>query len=108
MDNDLISRSELKQALHNEIGEHALSIAIDRVIDNVPTVETKQGEQIGLDTAKRVITKFKGYLDEDMIERIQIALEKENKLNSNSNSEKYQNFCKEDKSNPINRSDLFQ
>lgn len=31
---DLISRSALKQALHNEIGEHALSIAIDRVIDN--------------------------------------------------------------------------
>lgn len=36
--NDLISRVALKEALKNEIGEHALSIAIDRVIDNVPTV----------------------------------------------------------------------
>ena len=35
------------------------------------------GEWIRLDSAKRVIAKFKGYLDEDMIERIQIALAKE-------------------------------
>lgn len=40
--------------------------------------EIPQGEWIRLDLAKRVIAKFKGYLDEDMIERIQIALEKEN------------------------------
>lgn len=38
MSNDLISRSALKEALHNEIGDHALSIAIDRVIDNAPSV----------------------------------------------------------------------
>lgn len=36
--NDLISREALKEALHNEIGNHALSVAIDRVIDNAPTV----------------------------------------------------------------------
>lgn len=36
------------------------------------------GEWIRLDLAKRVIAKFEGYLDEDMIERLQIALEKEN------------------------------
>lgn len=36
--NDVISREALKEALHNEIGDHALSIAIDRVIDNAPTV----------------------------------------------------------------------
>lgn len=35
---DLISREALKEALHNEIGNHALSVAIDRVIDNAPTV----------------------------------------------------------------------
>lgn len=39
MDNDLISREALKEALHNEIGDHALSTAIDRVIDNAETVE---------------------------------------------------------------------
>lgn len=38
MNNDLISREALKKALHNEIGEHALSVAIDRVIDNAQTV----------------------------------------------------------------------
>lgn len=38
MNNDLISREALKEALHNEIGDHALSTAIDRVIDNAPTV----------------------------------------------------------------------
>lgn len=36
-----------------------------------------KGRYIDLDLAKKVIAKFKGYLDEDMIERIQIALEKE-------------------------------
>ena len=40
--------------------------------------ERPQGEWIRLDLAKRVIAKFKGYLDEDMIGRIQLALEKEN------------------------------
>lgn len=44
--NDLISREALKEALNNEIGDHALSVAIDRVIDNAPTVELKQGEWI--------------------------------------------------------------
>ena len=38
------------------------------------------GEWIRLDLAKRVIARFKDYLDEDMIERIQIALEKEYKV----------------------------
>lgn len=37
----------------------------------------KEGERTSLDLAKEVIAKFEGYLDEDMIERIQIALEKE-------------------------------
>lgn len=47
MNNDLISREALKEALHNEIGDHALSTAIDRVIDNAPTVEERpQGEWI--------------------------------------------------------------
>ena len=41
-------------------------------------VESK-GRYIELDLAKNVIAKFKGYLDEDMILRIQIALEKESK-----------------------------
>lgn len=41
MNNDLISREALKVALHNEIGEHALTPAIDRVIDNAPTVELR-------------------------------------------------------------------
>lgn len=45
---------------------------------DVSKLEKPQGEWIRLDLAKRVIAKFKGYLDEDMIERIQIALEKEN------------------------------
>ena len=45
VDSDLISRSKLKEALHNEIGKHALSIAIDRIIDNTPTIEERpQGE----------------------------------------------------------------
>ena len=35
VDGDLISRSKLKEALKNEIGEHALSVAIDRVIDSI-------------------------------------------------------------------------
>ena len=38
-----------------------------------------KGRYIDLDLAKNVIAKFKGYLDEDMILRIQIALEKESK-----------------------------
>lgn len=38
-----------------------------------------KGRYIELDLAKNVIAKFKGYLDEDMILRIQIALEKESK-----------------------------
>lgn len=44
-----------------------------------PEVESvrPQGDWIRLDLAKRVIAKFKGYLDEDMIARIQIALELE-------------------------------
>lgn len=46
MINDLISRSALKEALHNEIGDHALSKAIDRVIDNAPTVEECAGHTI--------------------------------------------------------------
>ena len=44
MNNDLISREALKEALHNEIGDHALSVAIDRVIDNTPTVATSKIE----------------------------------------------------------------
>lgn len=36
-----------------------------------------KGRYIDLDLAKKVIAKFEGYLDEDMIKRIQIALEKE-------------------------------
>ena len=42
-----------------------------------PEVESVrlQGDWIRLDLAKRVIAKFEGYLDEDMIARIQIALE---------------------------------
>ena len=43
--NDLISRSALKETLHNEIGNHALSTAIDRVIDNAPTVEGKLSDK---------------------------------------------------------------
>lgn len=39
---DLISREVLKEALHNEIGDHALSTAIDRVIDNAPTVSPEK------------------------------------------------------------------
>lgn len=44
-----------------------------------PEVESvrPQGDWIRLDLAKKVIAKFKGYLDEDMIARIQIALELE-------------------------------
>lgn len=42
--------------------------------------EISQSEWIRLDLAKRVIARFKGYLDEDVIERIQIALEKENEV----------------------------
>ena len=44
MNNDLISREALKEALHNEIGDHALSIAIDRLIDKAPTIETSKIE----------------------------------------------------------------
>lgn len=36
-----------------------------------------QDENINLKSAKEVIAKFRGYLDNDMIARIQIALEKE-------------------------------
>ena len=45
------------------------------------------GEWIRLDLAKRVIDRFKGYLDEDMILRIQIALEKENEANMKGGAE---------------------
>ena len=49
--------------------------------------ERSQGEWIRLDLAKRVIDRFKGYLDEDMILRIQIALEKENEANMKGGAE---------------------
>ena len=51
-----------------------------KTIDNAPTVEPKrpEGEWMSLKLAKEVIAKFKGYLDDDMIGRIQYALEKEN------------------------------
>ena len=104
---DLISREELKKALENPSDKHYLSKSIlDLVfkrIDDAPSVEEvsviefkeplplvkaqkivkalskrPQGDWIRLDLAKRVIAKFEGYLDEDMIARIQIALEKEN------------------------------
>lgn len=39
--------------------------------------QSEWGEWIRLDLAKSVIAKFEGYLDEDMIKRIQIALELE-------------------------------
>lgn len=49
-----------------------------------PEVESVrlQGDWIRLDLAKKVIAKFEGYLDEDMIARIQIALELENEAES--------------------------
>ena len=50
------------------------------------------GEWIRLDLAKRVIAKFEGYLDEDMIERIQIALEKENEAEMKGSMENENNY----------------
>lgn len=49
--------------------------------------EQPQDKWIRLDLAKEVIAKFRGYLDEDMVERIQIALEKENEANMKGNEE---------------------
>ena len=47
-----------------------------------------KGRYIDLDLAKKVIAKFEGYLDDDMIARIQIALEKEcEAANGNNNSD---------------------
>lgn len=74
MNNDLISREALKEALHNEIGDHALSTAIDRVIDNAPTVkcgdfcdiETQllgaelHGMKIGYKDAQKKLTRPQG------------------------------------------------
>ena len=144
MNNDLISRNDVEKfkilpfdkasyddTEINAAYQNGWNDAIDRVIDNAPTVEERpqgewirtgslgngnaqyecsnchygdeqaesqevpycwhcgakmqaersQGEWIRLDLAKRVIDRFKGYLDEDMILRIQIALEKENEAN---------------------------
>lgn len=61
MNNDLISRSALKESLHNEIGEHALSIAIDRVIDNAPTVETYKEKYEELKEAYRLLSEAYEY-----------------------------------------------
>lgn len=62
---------KLKEILFMTGYKEALDLAIK-------ALETSQGEWIRLDLAKRVIAKFEGYLDEDMIYRIQLALEKEN------------------------------
>lgn len=99
---DSISREALKKDIERyqiqwnkncetDIAKWDCCESILAIIDTAPTVEiaTKlqpncnnlqptQGEWIRLDLAKRVIAKFEGYLDEDMIYRIQLALEKEN------------------------------
>lgn len=57
---DLISREALKEALQNEIGEHALSVAIDRVIDNAPTVKYpfyQEAYQTGYEEGKAEVKK---------------------------------------------------
>ena len=50
-------------------------------------LKSTEGEWIRLDLAKKVIAKFEGYLDEDMIYRIQIALEKENEADMKGSAE---------------------
>ena len=102
MNNDLISREALKKKFERLVDETIPygGVAVNdmrELIDNAPAIEytfeeafqktvceqrlycpaRTQGEWMRLDLAKRVIAKFKGYLDEDMILRIQIALEKE-------------------------------
>lgn len=62
------------------LGDDGMDMIARAVANGIPYEERPQGEWIRLDLAKRVIAKFKGYLDEDMIERIQIALEKEYKV----------------------------
>lgn len=64
---------------YNKTGCHdcEIKVKIRKALEERPQGEW--GEWINLDLAKRVIAKFIGYLDEDMIERIQIALEKESK-----------------------------
>lgn len=100
---DLISRSALKETLKEnewitddpfadgggleEIIDNAQTVEEDKIIQN-HSIESKayvewfkkgykEGERTSLDLAKRVVAKFEGYLDDDMIARIQIALEKE-------------------------------
>ncbi len=87
---DCISRSDLKKEVVGmminkaddleeiEFEINATLASICEKIDNAPPVpERTKGESISLELAKEVIAKFKGYLDDDMIERIQIALKKE-------------------------------
>lgn len=70
--NVTFDEDKLKEIVQTEV--------IDKIKSGelVLEAEIPQGAWIRLDLAKKVIAKFKGYLDEDMIERIQIALEKEN------------------------------
>lgn len=103
---DLISREALKEECANVVkGSNNSDFIVPptwnkamELIDKAPTVDLWQmrqeatenalkkaevlydrpkGKRMSLDLAKRVIAKFEGYLDDDMIARIQIALEKE-------------------------------
>lgn len=50
--------------------------------------DPREDEQISLKLAKEVVAKFKGYLDDDMIGRIQYALEKEGEAKNERNFKK--------------------
>ena len=62
----------------NEVSSILEELKIKGNTENAERPQGEWGDWIRLDLAKRVIAKFEGYLDEDMIKRIQIALEKEN------------------------------
>lgn len=75
-----IIKGDLKY-LAEKVNELSSLLEEQKIKGNTENAERPQGEWgdwIRLDLAKRVIAKFEGYLDEDMIKRIQIALEKEN------------------------------
>ena len=92
MNNDLISREALKKyariVFDKDLGRLRVVDVSD--IDNAPTVELErvknelnelkperpQGDLISREVVKKEIDKFIGYLDEDMIYRIKVAIDK--------------------------------
>ena len=75
-DNEPVYHIRIKGAGIQELYRIRVDEDAMKTIDNAPTGQRDEWMRLAL--AKETISKFKGYLDEDMITRIHIALEKEN------------------------------